>query len=232
MTPDTHGYHARKTDSLRRLEDSALLLFSRKGYDGTALRDIADAAGVPLSLIDRHFGTKAQFFDEIHMRVWRALNRERTELLANFRCAKGESPLGLDSVVRAFVQPVVVMAHSSAQGRAAMQLVREARRLLFHRNHFYNAERDAVREIWINAFMTARPALARPDAVWAFALVVNALYSNQLLDEWLNHLMEGAPSLDATGVTERIVAFCAAGVDALARQGNAKTSCADADALS
>ena len=69
--------HSTKAESLLRLEQSALALFAAKGYDGTSLRDIAEHAGVPLSLIDRYFGHKSSLFQEIHTRIWRAINQER-----------------------------------------------------------------------------------------------------------------------------------------------------------
>lgn len=215
MTKPAHQRRTSKANSLCRLEQSALLLFSAKGYDGTSLRDIADHAGVPLSLIDRHFGHKAQLFQEIHMRVWRALNRERNDLLAGFR-ARGR-PLRLDDIILAFVQPVVILAFESSEGRAAVRLVREGRTLMVHHDLDQSAERNAVREVWIDAFVTARPSLSRANAVWAFSLVVNASYSHQLLDRWLDHLMPGEPEPTVDEAAHRIVTFCAAGVDALAR---------------
>lgn len=215
MAKPVHQRRSSKTDSLCRLEQSALLLFSARGFDGTSLRDIADHAGVPLSLIDRHFGHKTQLFHEIHMRVWRALNRERNALLASFRI--GGRPLQLEDIILAFVRPVVTLAFESPEGRAAVRLVREARTLMVHRELDQSAERNAVRELWIDAFVAARPRLSRANAVWAFSLVVNASYSHQLLDRWLDHLMPGEADATADEAAQRIVTFCAAGVDALAR---------------
>lgn len=204
-----------KIDRLCRLEQSALLLFSRRGYDGTALRDITDHAGVPLSLIDRHFGHKSQLFHEIHMRVWRALNKERNALLAEF--GRGGA-LTVDAVILAFVRPVVALALQSPEGRAAVRLVREGRTLMVHHDIGHSTERNAVRQIWIDALMAARPDLSPVDAVWAFSLIVNAAYSHQLLDNWLDHLMPPEPEGTVDEVSARIVAFCAAGVGALTRR--------------
>lgn len=38
---------------------AALKLFVEKGYDGTSIRDVADAANVNLAAISYHFGGKA-----------------------------------------------------------------------------------------------------------------------------------------------------------------------------
>lgn len=212
-----------KSESLRRLEQSALALFASRGYDGTSLRDIAEDAGVPLSLIDRYFGHKLHLFEEIHLKVWRSINRERLDLLAKSRkTGKGDT---LGQVVRAFAQPVVSLAFSSPTGRAAVRLIREGRVFLVHR-HLDGSERNAIRQPFIDALITARPTLSRSRAVWGLSFIIDTVYSRQLLDDWLNNLMPDAQSLSADEVTDMIVTFCAAGIDALARPppfGGAKT---------
>lgn len=215
MQDARHRPRTSKTDSLMRLERSALLQFSKKGYDGTSLRDIADAAGLQLSLIDRHFGSKAELFQEIHTRVWRALNAERAEILTRLKGAKG-CAFSLEDIILAFVSPVVSLALESPEGTASVRLVREARTLMFHRDLEHSSERNAIRQMWIDALMATRPTLSACDAVWAFALVVKATYSNQLLDNWLNHMMPNGPEATVDEITRKIVTFCTGGVDALA----------------
>jgi AcrR family transcriptional regulator len=41
-----------------RIRDAALTEFARRGYDGTTMRAVADAAGVSVGLVQHHFGTK------------------------------------------------------------------------------------------------------------------------------------------------------------------------------
>lgn len=45
--------------------DSAELLFSRKGFDGTSVRDIAEAAGFNTAMISYYFGSKEKLMEEI-----------------------------------------------------------------------------------------------------------------------------------------------------------------------
>ena len=42
----------------------ATALFAKKGYDGTTVKDIADAAGANISLVSYHFGGKENLFQE------------------------------------------------------------------------------------------------------------------------------------------------------------------------
>jgi AcrR family transcriptional regulator len=45
-------------DARDRLTAAAKTLFSRKGFDGTSVKDISDSAGLNVSLISYHFGSK------------------------------------------------------------------------------------------------------------------------------------------------------------------------------
>jgi AcrR family transcriptional regulator len=51
--PTAQGIEAR-----RRLYDTAITLITERGYEGTTLRDIADAAGVSVGLLYRYFPSK------------------------------------------------------------------------------------------------------------------------------------------------------------------------------
>src|SRR5207247_6116076 len=44
---------------------SARLAFTRSGYDGVGVREIAQAAGVTAMLVNRYFGSKQQLFEEV-----------------------------------------------------------------------------------------------------------------------------------------------------------------------
>jgi AcrR family transcriptional regulator len=45
--------------------DSALIAFTRSGYDGVGVREIAHGAGVTAMLVNRYFGSKEQLFAEV-----------------------------------------------------------------------------------------------------------------------------------------------------------------------
>src|SRR5258707_11338256 len=44
--------------------DSALMAFTRSGYDGVGVREIAKGAGVTAMLVNRYFGSKERLFAE------------------------------------------------------------------------------------------------------------------------------------------------------------------------
>jgi AcrR family transcriptional regulator len=63
-----------------QLLDTAELLFSRKGFDGTSVRDIAESAGINTAMISYYFGSKEKLMEEIFER--KSLNlREKVDAL-------------------------------------------------------------------------------------------------------------------------------------------------------
>jgi AcrR family transcriptional regulator len=63
-----------------QLLDTAEMLFSRKGFDGTSVRDIAEAAGINTAMISYYFGSKEKLMEEIFER--KSLNiREKVDAL-------------------------------------------------------------------------------------------------------------------------------------------------------
>src|ERR1700681_2742346 len=51
-----------------QLLDTAETLFSQKGFDGTSVRDIAEAAGINTAMISYYFGSKEKLMEEIFER--------------------------------------------------------------------------------------------------------------------------------------------------------------------
>lgn len=64
----------------KQLLDTAEMLFSRKGFDGTSVRDIAEAACINTAMISYYFGSKEKLMEEIFER--KSLNiREKVDKL-------------------------------------------------------------------------------------------------------------------------------------------------------
>ncbi|KTR23734.1 TetR/AcrR family transcriptional regulator [Curtobacterium citreum] len=60
-TPRT-GRQARRIATRARIESAARELFTQRGYQGTTIRAIGEAAGVDPSLVMQHFGSKGELF--------------------------------------------------------------------------------------------------------------------------------------------------------------------------
>lgn len=74
--------------------EAATGLFARHGFDAVGVRDIATAAGVDVSTVHHHMGTKAELYDTCFARVFeaeRAALREAAEAASGAVAAYGES---------------------------------------------------------------------------------------------------------------------------------------------
>ncbi|HEX8953158.1 MAG TPA: TetR/AcrR family transcriptional regulator [Polyangia bacterium] len=65
--------HANLDETRRRLIEVALPLFAEHGYDGTAVREVASAARVNLSMISHCFGGKRNLYEAAVDEVYRRL---------------------------------------------------------------------------------------------------------------------------------------------------------------
>ncbi|MGW0783662.1 TetR/AcrR family transcriptional regulator [Streptomyces sp. NPDC002913] len=74
--------------------EAATGLFARHGFDAVGVRDIATAAGVDVSTVHHHMGTKAELYDTCFARVFeaeRAALREAAEAASGAVAAYGEA---------------------------------------------------------------------------------------------------------------------------------------------
>ncbi len=86
-----------------RIISVAERLFAEHGVDGVSLRQIMAVAGVNISLVSYHFGTKEGLLRTIFARRIVPLNRQRLALLENAEMAS--DPPRLDDLLRAFFLP-------------------------------------------------------------------------------------------------------------------------------
>lgn len=206
-----------KADTIDALMESAIHCFSRYGYEGASLRDIAANAGVPLSTIHMYFGSKAELYTAIERKAWLEIDEERSALLAAALQTTGDRPPDLAQLIHALARPVVRRALAGADSeRERIFIVRGgvSDRIVANRNQLLElADRSMIR--WIDAMAQACPTLLRQDVIWAFSFVVGAIYSWQLVDHRYDRMLGQDLERTVDGVTGDIVAFGCAGVQAL-----------------
>ena len=206
-----------KADTIAALMESAIHCFSKYGYEGASLRDIAANAGVQLSTIHMYFGSKAELYTAIERRSWAEVDDERGALLSAAIKAAGARPPALSELIHALAFPVVRRALGDSEHdleRIHILRGRVSDRSIGDRSALLEiADRSMVR--WIDAMRLACPTLSRPDVVWAFSFVVGSIYSWQLIDHRYDKLLGQDVERTVEGLTADIVAFGAAGVMAL-----------------
>jgi AcrR family transcriptional regulator len=205
-----------KQARLEQLSRSAVELFSRFGYEGTSLRDIATHADVPLSMIDRYFGGKLDLFNEVQRNVWKGINRDRDYLVNNPISTTLDGRPTLQAILHALIHPVVDRAVGGANGAPMVRLLRENTSMRVHLGMKRGPKRALLAEDWLNTLKSACPNLSEQKAVWALSFVISTMYCGQLLDGWLDDLMPDDADNSVEKITEMMVDFCNAGIVALA----------------
>ena len=97
-------------EARERILDAAERLFAIDGYDAVSFRSLTDAAGVSLSAIHYHFGSKEAVFSEVFSRRAALLTKRRVELLEAARRYGGRPP-SLESILDAFLRPAFEVTH-------------------------------------------------------------------------------------------------------------------------
>lgn len=114
-------------DKRDQILDSALLLFSKSGYEGTSLSQIASGASTQKQLITHHFGTKEKLWQEV-------VNRELedgVDLLE--RVKQTTATEGAEAGLRHFIDEYI---HWVSKKRA------------IHRIMFFDCQTDSPRYSW------------------------------------------------------------------------------------
>ena len=147
-------------------------LFSRKGYHGVSMREIATAADVQLSLIVYHFQTKENLyrsvFDHFH-----TIFEERLERLD--RIEHLSAPDALRHIVEAFVMPVL-NAKATEEGRIYSQLIlREASDPEEESRGIIRDYYDPMAARFIEALKQALPDKTVNGLTWGYLFSVSAL---------------------------------------------------------
>jgi len=198
-------------DTKERLLDAAERLFARRGFDGTSLRAVTQAAGTSVSAAHYHFGSKEALLRATLLRRVEPLNRLRLERLTALAAEADGRPVALEAVLDAYLRPLfearAVAGESPARFVAARlyadppELVASLKRELF----------GEVSRRLLDALSASLPGRSRAELALALQFLVGIM-----VHVTSGHLQD-APHLDADALSDetvlaRVVAFVAAGL--------------------
>jgi AcrR family transcriptional regulator len=200
-----------------RLLDAAERLFAQRGYHGVSIRDITEAAGADVALVNYHFGGKRALLTRVFERRAEILNRERIERLEAVRPGP-DGRLDLEAVVNAFMEPLIL--RSARGGRAwksyfalVAQVNNSPELSVLMTRHF-----DPVVHKFIDVLKAALPEADLRDIYWGYHFLTGALTltfaETGRLDKLSGRLCR---STDLESVHARFAPFMAAGFSALAK---------------
>src|SRR5690606_8683349 len=112
---------SRSTQTRDAILDAAERLFAEQGHDNTSMRQITQAAGVNLSAVNYHFGSKYALVDAVFQRRLDALTDERLRILDELEANAGGQRLTPSALVAACLGPLVRPSCSAAAARRAFR---------------------------------------------------------------------------------------------------------------
>jgi len=161
--------------------DAAEIRFAEAGYDAVSMRDVAEGAGVPLGLINYHFGSKQRLFEAVIARRADELNTRRRDALETI-----EDPVSVEAVVAAFLRPYLELTLKGGPGwRSYGKLIAETGQSHRWCRLITNRFGD-VAGLFIEALVKADPRLTREMAARGYvhmvSIMVGIFAANETLD--------------------------------------------------
>jgi len=169
---------ARSAYTRARILDAAERLFAEKGHDATSLREITAMAGVNLSSVNYHFGSKDGLVQAVCQRRLNALNRERVAILDHLEACAGGMPLKPVEIVGAFFHPLLRYALGYPEERPST--------LPAHKRSF-RYRNDFTRPLIVNthveilvrfraALQKSLPDMPEQEILWRFHFMLGATF--------------------------------------------------------
>lgn len=207
----TGSRNPQRPDRPRAILLAAEKLFARNGYHAVTIRQIAEEAGVPLTLVGYHYGPKQNLFHAVFAQ-W---NQTIEERLAALDAASRDpvDPTTLTRIVEAFVGPGIRL-RSSPEGLHYAQLVgRELAYNSLEADRVLREFFDPMAHRFIDALHSAMPHATRADVAWGYQFALGALL-HHLVDDRVARLSLGVNRPGDPAACERLIQFIVGGLRA------------------
>jgi AcrR family transcriptional regulator len=195
-----------------RILDAAQRVFAGFGYDGASLRQIADAAGVPVALVSYHFGSKDGLYRAVFYRRVPAIVDQRH---AGIAIAMSEPDLDrrLELLVKVLVMPWLRMRARDKDPSLGHLLSRETIDPNSEARGIIRDLLDPVARVLLAALASALPGRSVQDIAWAYHFMLGAMVFVMSDAGRLARLSEGRchPD-DEDAAVAHMVAFLTAGI--------------------
>jgi AcrR family transcriptional regulator len=210
---------SRTGDTSEIILDVAEDLFSKHGFYGVTIREVAREAGVDTALLHYYFGTKKGLFDAVFLRRAEVLNRDRLGDLDRYE-REHPGTMTVEGVIEAFLSAVIAWQAKGGPGwKHYFALVAQA-----NANPVWGGETmtryfDPVIRRLIELLRVAIPGSRDEDLYWAYHNLSGALTLTLGETGRLDRLSGGlCRSGDIEAAYGHMVRFAAAGFEALCVQ--------------
>ena len=206
-------------DLRQAILDAAEGLFSRHGFYGVTVRQVAAEAGVDTALIHYYFGAKRELFDSVFARRAEILNATRVEALRAY-AADHPGGMTLEGIIEAFIDPLVELSLTNDEGwKNYFRLVALVNNTPAWGGETMHRFFDPVVQQLIAALKTACPDAEPRDLYWGYQFLTGAMMLTLSETGRIDQLSGGlCRSTDLQAVRARLYAWCAAGLAEIVRR--------------
>ena len=202
--------------------DAAEDLFSKHGFYGVTIREVAREAGVDTALVHYYFGAKRDLFDSVFLRRAEVWNNERVEAINRYAAEAGGA-MTLEGLFEAFLRPPFQWSLKGGPGwKHYSALVAQT-----NANPTFGGETmaryydPAIRRL-IELIKQVMPEAREVDLYWADHMLSGALTLTLGETGRLDRLSNGlCRSGDLETAGDYMVRYAAAGFRAVCGQGRA-----------
>ncbi|MFC3069682.1 TetR/AcrR family transcriptional regulator [Phenylobacterium soli] len=194
--------------------DAAEELFSRHGFYGVTVRQVAAEAGVDTALIHYYFGAKRELFDAVFARRAEILNQARLDAMAAYRAAHPQD-MTVEGVIEAFIGPLIDFSMTGDPGwRNYFRLVALVNNTPAWGGETMHRFFDPVVSRLIDTLKAARPDAEIRDLYWCYQFLTGSMMLALSETGRIDQLSDGlCRSNDMEAVRARLFAYCAAGLE-------------------
>jgi AcrR family transcriptional regulator len=206
-----------RAESLEQILDAAEYLFSKKGFDGVTLRDVAQRVGIHTTLLHYYFKDKSALFRTVFERRAGVTSGLRMAALEAYEAEAGDNPT-VEGALHAFLDTDLDLYREGGEGwmnyaafGARISNTPEGAELM---DEYF----DPVVLKLVGILKRALPDYSEEDVFWGYHFVTGALMNTLAHTGRIDRLSGGVcHSDDFLAVKKRMAKFMAAGFHALKR---------------
>lgn len=208
-------------DMRDRILDAAEDHFSRHGFWGVTIREVAQEAKVDTALLHYYFDTKRGLFDAVFARRAEIVNRERIDSIDAYVKSSGKS-ITVEGVINAFLEPILKRAAEGDQRwHNYFALIAQVNNTPVWGGETMGRTFDMVIHRLIDALRKALPGANEQDLYWSYHFLSGALTLTLSQTGRIDRLSNGVcKSRDFDAINARMAPFIASGFERLCKSKN------------
>jgi AcrR family transcriptional regulator len=205
----------RRADSLEQILDAAEYLFSRNGFYGVTLRDVANRVGIHTTLLNYYFNDKRTLFEAVFARRAGVTVGRRMEALDRYEAETGDDPT-VEGALHAFLDTDLDLYREGGEpwmnyGAFCARISNTPEGAALMDEHF-----DPVVLKLVSILKRALPHYSEEKIFWGYHFVTGSLMNTLARTGRIDKLSSGLCHSDDFDAVKRYMArFMAAGFLAL-----------------